>query len=119
MVRCGDEVVLVRHTYGRRQWELPGGFVRPREDPLRAAHRELSEELGLCDLALTELGVLELELEYKRDTLFCYSVLVEDKLLEVQSAEIAEAGWFGAGGLPAAVGKSVMPILALERGAGD
>jgi ADP-ribose pyrophosphatase YjhB (NUDIX family) len=119
VVRCGDEVVLVRHTYGRRHWELPGGFVRPWEEPVRAAHRELSEELGRRDLALTELGTIELEIDYKRDTLFCYSVLVDDKFLEVDSPEIAEANWFSPDTLPASVGKSVRRILALERDAGD
>ena len=29
VVRCGDEVLLVRHTYARRdQWDIPGGYVR-------------------------------------------------------------------------------------------
>jgi 8-oxo-dGTP pyrophosphatase MutT (NUDIX family) len=41
------EVLLVRHTYGPRNWELPGGLALPGEDPASTAARELFEETGL------------------------------------------------------------------------
>ena len=40
-------VLLVRHTYGARNWELPGGGSQPGEDPRATARRELLEETGL------------------------------------------------------------------------
>ena len=40
-------VLLVRHTYGPRNWELPGGGAEDGEDPSSTARRELSEETGL------------------------------------------------------------------------
>lgn len=40
-------VLLVHHTYGRLNWELPGGFVEPGESPDEGARRELYEETGL------------------------------------------------------------------------
>lgn len=39
-------VLLVRHSYGSGVWMLPGGAPRRGEDPLAAAGRELSEEVG-------------------------------------------------------------------------
>lgn len=42
-------VLLIRHSYGRRSWMLPGGGMKRGEDPLRAAAREFAEELG-CPL---------------------------------------------------------------------
>jgi 8-oxo-dGTP diphosphatase len=40
-------VLLVRHTYGRLNWELPGGGSEPGEGPDETAARELREETGL------------------------------------------------------------------------
>jgi 8-oxo-dGTP pyrophosphatase MutT (NUDIX family) len=40
-------VLLVHHTYGRLNWELPGGGSEPGEAPDETATRELLEETGL------------------------------------------------------------------------
>jgi ADP-ribose pyrophosphatase YjhB (NUDIX family) len=41
-------VLLLRHTYRPRDpWGLPGGLIRPREQPAAALARELAEETGL------------------------------------------------------------------------
>ena len=43
----GGRVLLVHHTYGRLNWELPGGGSEPGEAPDETARRELLEETGL------------------------------------------------------------------------
>jgi len=40
-------VLLVRHSYGMRNWELPGGGRNPRESVSDAARREVREETGI------------------------------------------------------------------------
>jgi len=40
-------VLLVRQTYGRRSWELPGGGRQPRESLEQAVRREVREEIGV------------------------------------------------------------------------
>lgn len=45
-----DHVLLVRHSYGRPVWALPGGGVGRGEEPALAAMREIREELG-CGLS--------------------------------------------------------------------
>jgi 8-oxo-dGTP diphosphatase len=40
-------VLLVHHTYGRLNWELPGGVGEADETPDETATRELLEETGL------------------------------------------------------------------------
>ena len=40
-------VLLVRHTYGRLNWELPGGGAEPDESPDQTAVREVLEETAL------------------------------------------------------------------------
>lgn len=40
-------ILLVRHSYGRLNWELPGGVAESGESPERTALREVAEETGL------------------------------------------------------------------------
>ena len=58
VVANDDDVLLVRHTYGRRVWDFPGGTVRRRELPIDAARREMHEELGRRIEDWEELGAL-------------------------------------------------------------
>lgn len=48
------KALLVRHSYGRPVWTLPGGGRSLREDPAAAMRREFREELQ-CGLAHVEL----------------------------------------------------------------
>jgi len=45
---AAGRVLLVRHTYGRLNWELPGGASEPGETFAETALRELREETGLA-----------------------------------------------------------------------
>src|SRR5688500_5172566 len=44
-------VLLVRHSYGKAYWHLPGGGVKRRESLVEALHRELREEVGVVATA--------------------------------------------------------------------
>src|SRR3954463_5938324 len=48
VTRPGDEILLVRHSYGDRRWMLPGGRVRRGEDAAATARREMAQELGVA-----------------------------------------------------------------------
>ena len=54
----GDRrVLLVKHTYGRRNWELPGGEVEPTESAAEAMVREVREDTGLHVVAVRWTGI--------------------------------------------------------------
>jgi 8-oxo-dGTP pyrophosphatase MutT (NUDIX family) len=118
-VKCvlthGDEVLLVRHTYGNRSWDLPGGTVRRREAPRAAAEREMHEELGRRIEDWTALGELFVNTDHHDDNLHLFQARVEDRKLDLNLTELAEAAWFPRDALPAEVGRYVRPILTRLR----
>jgi 8-oxo-dGTP pyrophosphatase MutT (NUDIX family)/diadenosine tetraphosphate (Ap4A) HIT family hydrolase len=95
-------VLLVRHTYGRRNWELPGGGALPGEPPDQTAGRELREETGIRAAAQQLTGVYHEPGHYAAGMLhFVFRVAWEPSFAPVPSDdEIDEVGWFLIGALP-------------------
>lgn len=117
-VKCvltrGNEVLLVRHTYGDRQlWELPGGAIKRGEAPLDAARRETREELGLTISDWRELGHFTAREEHRHDTLYCFGAEANGAVPVPDRVEIAEARWFPAGAPPAPIGRFARYMLGL------
>lgn len=116
LVTCEDRILLVRHTYGRRSWDLPGGAVKRAERPLHAARREMHEELGLKDAEWTDIGQLRGRVDHRRDTVHCFRAeLGRPPELIVDHGELATARWFVRSELPADLSPYVIPIVSLPR----
>jgi ADP-ribose pyrophosphatase YjhB (NUDIX family) len=118
-VKCvithGDEVLLVRHTYGNRAWDLPGGTVRRREVPVDAARREMHEELGRQITDWVGLGELYVCTNHHRDNLHLFHGRLDDRRVDLQLSELAESGWFPRDELPEDTGRYVRPIVGRVR----
>jgi 8-oxo-dGTP pyrophosphatase MutT (NUDIX family) len=117
-VKClltrGDEILLVRHTYGDgRRWEVPGGGVKRREEPLAAARREAREELGVDVPDWRLMGDLFEQIDGKRDRLWCFTSEIGAERISADEAEIAELRWFRRDAVPAEAHRYVGRILAL------
>jgi 8-oxo-dGTP pyrophosphatase MutT (NUDIX family) len=118
-VKCvltdSDKVLLVRHTYGSRLWDLPGGGRHRGEPPIDAARREMREELGLDGLRWRPLGELRAHSERHHQTIQVYGAEVSAPVLTLDLGELAVASWVRLDRLPPETGRFVLPIL---QGAG-
>ena len=90
----GNIYLVRQYRYGidRELLEIPAGKLEPGEDPMEAARRELTEEIGFLPEEITSLGQLEPSPAYlgEIDYLFlgrgltpCKAALDEDEFLEV------------------------------------
>jgi 8-oxo-dGTP diphosphatase len=119
LVTAEDRVLLVRHTYGRRSWDVPGGAVKRREPPIDAARREMEEELGLGSAPWTAIGQLRGSVDHRRDTIHLFRAEVGAPALTVDLGELAAAQWFARAELPADLRPYVAPVLAHAPALGD
>ncbi|HXB64010.1 MAG TPA: NUDIX hydrolase [Solirubrobacteraceae bacterium] len=115
------KVLMVRHTYGRRDvWYLPGGGVHRGEPPLDAAAREMEEELGLRELRFRTLARFETRLERIDVRLTCAHAEVTDPTaVSPDPVEIADVGWFVPERLPTRMGleeRRLIGLLGTESG---
>jgi 8-oxo-dGTP pyrophosphatase MutT (NUDIX family) len=116
-VKCvltdSENVLLVRHTYGRREWDLPGGGVKRDERPLDAARREVEEELGVHLDDWRDLGCLRATEYHRHDTIYCFQAELNGKQLTIEPGEIDTVRWFSRRRLPRDSGRYVRRIVAL------
>lgn len=110
-----NELLLIRNTYGTNTWTLPGGGAKPGETHLAAISREVLEEVGVVGGEWKELGTYESTLEYKRDTVYCFKLMVTSKELHLDSKEVAEAKWFKDSKLPQDISSSVTKAIGFMR----
>ena len=113
----GNEVLLVRHTYGRRwQWDLPGGGVHRGEEPRGAVEREVREELGIEPDDFVLVGELFERIGGKHDQLWCFRAELGRGELAPSPVEIAEARWFPHDSLPRERARYLERVVGLAMG---
>jgi ADP-ribose pyrophosphatase YjhB (NUDIX family) len=115
LLLCGEELLLVRHTYGPSHWELPGGRVRRGEDPLAALRRELREELGVNFEAAREIAVLSGPGRRRLQRTHVFEVDVPTRATRIDPAEIGQAQWWHQATPPTRSGWMVFEALAQQR----
>jgi 8-oxo-dGTP pyrophosphatase MutT (NUDIX family) len=112
LVTCRDRVLLVRHTYGNRAWDVPGGALKRHEAPAAAAHREMHEELGLNGVAWTGIGEVHGTVNRRRDTIHCFRAELCEPALTIDRGELAAVDWFARSALPEDLAPYVGSVIA-------
>lgn len=117
LVLRGESVLLVRHTYQRKYWYLPGGGVERGESFAAAARREVWEETGLRvgELKLFHLYFSQREGKNDHVALFVAEGAVGEP--RATGPEIAEAAFFPLDALPPDTSPATRRRIAEYRGA--
>jgi 8-oxo-dGTP pyrophosphatase MutT (NUDIX family) len=97
-------LLMVRHSYGSRNWQFPGGGIGRREGPEAAARREFAEELrcGLAGLAF--LGTIEEPYQSAVNVVHVFTGIVDGEPA-VDGRELVEARFFARHELPRPLGR--------------
>ena len=111
LLTCHDRVLLVRHTYGNRAWDVPGGAVKRGEPPLTAACREMDEELGL-DIEWSAIGEIRGNADHRQDTIHCFRAEMCEPSLTIDRVELAVVKWFARDALPQDLAPYVGSVIA-------
>jgi 8-oxo-dGTP pyrophosphatase MutT (NUDIX family) len=88
------EVLLVRHTYGPDEWELPGGGSHRGEDAAATMRRELREELGVEVADAVALGTHHGDGRSEGVRVSYFAAALPDRRVRRDPVEIAEVAWF-------------------------
>ena len=114
-VKCvlvdSDRILLVRHTYGRGEWDFPGGGLKRNESPLTAARREIREELGVDIDHWLAIGDVLSRFQRTNSTMHCFRADLNEPRLTLDRGEILTARWFALDELPPNLARHVGPIL--------
>jgi 8-oxo-dGTP pyrophosphatase MutT (NUDIX family) len=92
-------VLLVKHTYGKYNWELPGGYSEKDESALETAKRETLEEAGI-EVAVEQLTGVYYEPGSDMHHFVFLCTNVNNKLPSPSSKEISECRYFSTVDLP-------------------
>jgi len=80
-------VLLVNHTYGKLNWEVPGGYSEPGESALETVLREVRQETGLAVVVERLTGVYD---DPEHDTHHFVMLCHQQEQTEVPRADLSE-----------------------------
>lgn len=111
IIICGDEILLIKTTYGY-SYSLPGGGIKKGEAPHDAAIRETFEEVGIRLTEVVALPPFITYEEYKQDTVYGFYAEVDSKEYVLDNLEIDLAQWHPINNLPklGAVTKKIVDL---------
>lgn len=117
VIQGGQNILMIRNTYGHALWTFPGGGIESGETVGQAVTREAMEEVGIELSDLRKIGEFTTTAEYKRDTVTVFAGKSDDDQFKIDEKEILEASWFSPDNLPeiSEYAKKVIDLWLKER----
>lgn len=88
----GNELLLVRHSYGNPNWLPVGGFIKVEEGAEEGLRREVREEVGLELERVASIG--QAHDKRRNITIFRFYAQARSRECIIDELEIVEAKWF-------------------------
>jgi ADP-ribose pyrophosphatase YjhB (NUDIX family) len=117
ITNLAGDVLLLKHSYGPAVWALPGGALKPGEDPAEAARREVHEELGIALARLDPVALLEEEISGSPHTAHVFTGIC-DRQPRPDRREVVEARFFPPHSLPEPLGRTTRTRIAAWKARG-
>ncbi len=128
VLNAQGHVLLVRQSYGKLNWELPGGAAEANESIAETAQRETKEETGLSVRAKAMTGVYYQPHDDSVHFVFRCELLADAPVSQPDS-EVTENGYWPVDNLPRPISdftvrriddalrgqKQALPTIVLER----
>ncbi|OMF25034.1 hypothetical protein BK132_22360 [Paenibacillus sp. FSL H8-0259] len=99
IVDSDGKILLVKHSYGKNNWELPGGKGEDNESAEETAQREVFEEVGL-EVRIEELTGVYYEAVHDMHHFVFIADNVNHQVPQPTSPEILECGFYSKDELP-------------------
>ena len=115
LIENNGRFLMIRNSYGHKQWTFPGGGVGRNEQPERAAQREAVEEVGIEVTSPIPLGEYFSTRQYKKDTVYCFYSSTHSDYFKIDNDEVSEAAWFVKNSIPEQRSSAVDKVLNLYQ----
>ncbi|MCU6707349.1 NUDIX domain-containing protein [Paenibacillus sp. J5C_2022] len=99
ILNAEGEVLLVKHNYGKYNWELPGGLSEKNESAEDTAKREVFEETGL-EVTVERLSGVYFEPEHDMHHFAFICALNDSQQPHPDSKEVTECKYYRIEDLP-------------------
>ncbi|WP_185960240.1 NUDIX hydrolase [Erythrobacter insulae] len=117
LTNLSGDILLLRHSYGPEVWALPGGGLKPGEDPEECARREVMEELGIAIEAMETLGPIAENLSGSPHTAHLFAA-TSNARPKPDGREVTVARFFPTHSLPEPLGEVTQRRLAIWKARG-
>ena len=115
IVLCGEDILLIKHTYGSPLRTTVGGGINRGETEESAVIREVKEEVGLNLYCLSKVGEVIHTKEFKNDTVHVFVARTHERAFIVDGSEIKEVAWFKFDELPSDTSPLFIEFYKLAR----